>query len=131
MELQRFRSPRRLATMVATIVPIATPQRARGPKAISTPAATPAAGQNTATPSGVSRERLSFADRIYRLPTTTASQAVELIHHARAPLSSVMNERRFNSSNCIRCPPAKPDLRYRIGEAVSGGVEAISQPANP
>jgi hypothetical protein len=31
---------------------------------MSTPAATPAAGQNTATPTGVSRERLSFADRI-------------------------------------------------------------------
>ena len=32
--------------------------------AISAPAATPAAGQNTATPSGVSSERLSFADRM-------------------------------------------------------------------
>src|SRR5215467_11578059 len=30
MELQRFRSPRRLATMVATIVPTTTPQHARG-----------------------------------------------------------------------------------------------------
>ena len=54
----------RLATMVATIVPATTAHRAHGPAAISAPAATPAAGQNTATPSGVSSERLSFADRI-------------------------------------------------------------------
>src|SRR5262249_19054156 len=62
-ELKRFRSPIRLATMVATIVPAVTPQRAFRPKAINVPAATPAAGQNSATPSGVSRARLIFADR--------------------------------------------------------------------
>ena len=50
--------------MVATIVPAATAHRAGGPSAISVPAATPAAGQNTATPSGVSRERLILADRM-------------------------------------------------------------------
>jgi hypothetical protein len=50
--------------MVATIVPAATAHRAEGPKAINVPAATPAAGQNTATPSGVSRERLILADRM-------------------------------------------------------------------
>jgi transposase len=58
------RSPSRLATMVAAIVPATTAQRARGPKAIKVPAATPAAGQNTATPSGVSRARPTFAARI-------------------------------------------------------------------
>jgi hypothetical protein len=31
--------------------------------------------------------------------------------HAAAPPSSVMNSRRLNGSNCIRCPPAKPDCR--------------------
>jgi hypothetical protein len=50
--------------MVATIVPVATATRALGPSAINAPAATPAAGQNTATPSGVSSARLSFAARI-------------------------------------------------------------------
>ena len=64
MELGTFRSPSRLATMVATIVPATTAHRAGGPNAISVPAAMPAAGQNTATPSGVSSARLSFADRI-------------------------------------------------------------------
>ena len=38
MELTRFRSPRRLATTVATIVPATTPHRAFGPRAISVPA---------------------------------------------------------------------------------------------
>ena len=72
--LQRFRSPNRLATMVAAIVPATTGQRARGPSAIRTPAATPAAGQNTATPSGlVSSARLSRAARKYATPTATAS----------------------------------------------------------
>jgi hypothetical protein len=51
---------KRLATMVAAIVPTATAHRPRGPKAMSAPAATPAAGQNTATPSGVSRARLEL-----------------------------------------------------------------------
>ncbi len=50
--------------MVATIVPTTTAHRARGPSAINAPAAMPAAGQNTATPSGVSRARLSLAARI-------------------------------------------------------------------
>ena len=50
--------------MVATIVPATTPHRAVGPKAISVPAATPAAGQNTATPEGVRSARLIFADRM-------------------------------------------------------------------
>ena len=48
--------------MVAAIVPTATGNRARGPRAIRTPAETPAAGQNTATPS-TSRARLSRAAR--------------------------------------------------------------------
>ena len=48
-------------TMVAIIVPATTAHRARGPYAINAPAATPAAGQNTATPSGVSSARLSLA----------------------------------------------------------------------
>ena len=50
--------------MVAAIVPTTTANRALGPTTINVPAAIPAAGQNTATPSGVSRERLSFAARI-------------------------------------------------------------------
>src|SRR3982074_1203421 len=79
MELTRFRSPRRLATTVATIVPATTAHRVRGPKAMSAPAATPAAGQNTATPSGVSRERLNLAEVIWMPPATRGSQ-LKLIH---------------------------------------------------
>ena len=37
--------------MVATMTPVATGARARGPKAIRMPTATPEAGQKTATPS--------------------------------------------------------------------------------
>ena len=62
--LQRLRSPRRLAAIVAAIAPIITGHRAVGPTAMSTPEATPAAGQNTATPSGLVRSaRLSRAAR--------------------------------------------------------------------
>ena len=57
-------SPKRLAAIVAAAAPMATGHFARGPRAIRTPAATPEAGQNTATPSGfVSRERLNRAAR--------------------------------------------------------------------
>src|SRR5262245_40232078 len=52
MVLHMLRSPKRLATMVAAIVPIMTGNRACGPRPMSTPAETPAAGQKTATPSG-------------------------------------------------------------------------------
>src|SRR6202020_3051104 len=72
--LQRLRSPERFAPMVAAIVPTTTGHRARDPRAIRTPADTPAAGQKTATPSGlVSRARLSRADRKYTTTTATAS----------------------------------------------------------
>ena len=48
--------------MVATTTPIATGARASRPNAMSTPAAMPDAGQNTATPSNsVSRCRPSRA----------------------------------------------------------------------
>src|SRR6266700_3289211 len=74
MEPRSVRSPSRLATMVATIAPAATGHRALGPRAINTPAATPEAGQNTATPSGlVSSARLSRAARKYATPTAAAS----------------------------------------------------------
>jgi hypothetical protein len=66
--------------MVATIVPAVTGNRARRPSVIRTPAAIPAAGQNTATPSGlVSRSRLSRAARKYAIPTAMASP-IELTH---------------------------------------------------
>src|SRR4051794_9569415 len=50
--VQALRSPSKLATMVAAIVPTMTGSRTFGPSAINTPDETPAAGQNTATPSG-------------------------------------------------------------------------------
>src|SRR5213079_3584443 len=73
-------SPKRLAAIVAAPAPIATGHSARGPGAIRTPAATPEAGQNTATPSGfVSKERLNRAARKYTIPTAIASP-IELAH---------------------------------------------------
>ena|SRR5205085_1258669 len=64
--LQRFRSPERLAAIVAATVPATTGHRACDPRAIRTPADTPAAGQKTATPSGlVKRARLSRAATKY------------------------------------------------------------------
>src|SRR5712675_678616 len=67
-------SPKRLATRVATMGPTTTGHRARDPRAIRTPADTPAAGQKTATPSGlVSKARLSRAATKYTMPTETAS----------------------------------------------------------
>src|SRR6202048_2627959 len=82
--LQRHRSPRRFAVMVAAIVPTTTGQRARDPRAIRTPADTPAAGQKTATPAGlVSRARLSRADRKYTTPTATVSP-IEPTHRVRS-----------------------------------------------
>jgi len=52
MALHMLRSPSMLATTVAPIAPAMTGSRAPAPRLISTPAEMPAAGQNTATPSG-------------------------------------------------------------------------------
>src|SRR5258705_1159237 len=54
--LERFRSPKRFAAMVAAMVPTTTGHRARDPSAIRTPADTPAAGQKTATSSGFGQQ---------------------------------------------------------------------------
>src|SRR5258705_13150662 len=82
--LQRFRSPERLAAMVAAVVPTTTGHRARDPRAIRAPADTPAAGQKTATPSGLaSRARLSRAAAKYVMPTATASP-IEPTHRVRS-----------------------------------------------
>ena len=62
MALQKLRSPNKFAAMVPAIVPTIAGIRATEPILISTPAAIPAAGQKTATPSGfVSKARLSRA----------------------------------------------------------------------
>src|ERR1700733_4256711 len=61
-ELQMLRSPSKLAAIVAATTPTTTGHRAAEPRAINIPEATPAAGQNTATPStGSSNARLSLA----------------------------------------------------------------------
>src|ERR1700756_300748 len=61
-EFQILRSPSKLAAIVAATTPSTTAHRAAEQKAIKTPEATPAAGQNTATPStGSSNRRLSRA----------------------------------------------------------------------
>ena len=75
-------SPSKLAAIVAAAAPIATGHLARGPSAIRAPAATPEAGQNTATPSGsVSRERPSRAARKKAMPTATATPI--MVTHCR------------------------------------------------
>src|SRR5262245_22810704 len=54
-----LRSPERLATILAVTTARVTGTRTLGPNAMSVPAEMPAAGQNTATPSGfVSRTKL-------------------------------------------------------------------------
>ena len=53
MELSMLQSLNTLANTVAAIVPTMTGHRAFFPRPITRPAATPAAGQKTATPSGV------------------------------------------------------------------------------
>src|SRR5215472_17400789 len=55
MALQKLRSPNKFAAIVPATVPTTTAIRATGPILISTPAAIPAAGQKTATPSGLVR----------------------------------------------------------------------------
>src|SRR5271166_6772684 len=60
MEVERLQCAERLPGMLATIVPTATANLVPGPRAIRTPAATPAAGQNQAMSSGlVRRKKLS------------------------------------------------------------------------
>src|SRR6266851_363445 len=84
--LQRLRSPERFATMVAARVPATTGHRALDPRAIRAPADTPAAGQKTATPSGlVSRARLSCAATKYAMPTATASPIEPTTSELRVP----------------------------------------------
>src|SRR5215208_1860751 len=61
-EFQMLRSLSKLAAIVAATTPTTTVHRAAEPRAIKIPEATPAAGQNTATPStGSSNARLSRA----------------------------------------------------------------------
>src|SRR5262249_47008170 len=82
-EHQTLRSPSRLAEMVAAITPRMTGQRAAEPATIRAPDATPAAGQNTATPSGLERRaRLSRAARKYAIATATVV-AAEAAHAGR------------------------------------------------
>src|ERR1700730_13685879 len=60
--IQTLRSPSKLAAIVAATTPTTTGHQAAEPRAIKIPEATPAAGQNTATPStGSSNARLNRA----------------------------------------------------------------------
>src|SRR5436305_9320488 len=68
--LAKLRSPSRLAAKVAATTPMTTGHRTAEPNATRKPEATPAAGQNTATPSVLStRERLRCATRKKTIPT--------------------------------------------------------------
>ena len=61
-ELPMLRSPSKLAAIVAATTPTTTGHCAAGTRAIKIPEATPATGQNTATPlTGSSKVRLSRA----------------------------------------------------------------------
>src|SRR5262249_6065470 len=53
VEVQRLRSPMKLAAMVPTTTPSTSAGRTRGPNVMRIPAATPDAGQNTATSVGM------------------------------------------------------------------------------
>jgi hypothetical protein len=101
--------------MVAAIAPITTGHRARGPSAISNPAATPAAGQNTATPSGfVSSARASRAARKYAIATAIVSSSQAAL--MRVPPTKPDNGRRTIVGN-----PAK--INPRSGREVSHVAE--------
>src|SRR3569833_2245140 len=78
--LARLRSPSRLAAKVATITPMTTGHRTVEPNATRKPEATPAAGQNTATPSALpSKARLTRAAR-----KKTMATEIEMAHGGRA-----------------------------------------------
>src|SRR5688500_4242551 len=78
--LARLRSPSRLAAKVAATTPMTTGHRTVGPNATRIPEATPAAGQNTATPSVLSiRTRLRRAARKKRIATE-----IEMAHGGHA-----------------------------------------------
>src|SRR5882724_10139212 len=70
--LARLRSPSRLAAKVAATTPMTTGHRTVEPNATKIPVATPAAGQNTATPSVLSsKARLRRAARKKTIATAT------------------------------------------------------------
>jgi hypothetical protein len=63
-EVERLQLPDRLARTLATTVPTATGNLARGPRPTRIPVATPAAGQKAAMSSGlVLKKKLSCAAR--------------------------------------------------------------------
>src|SRR5215471_13561352 len=88
LEAQMVRSLVRLAMMVAALTPMTTDHRTTPtghrtsrPRAIRMPEETPAAGQNTATPSGsVCRKRLRRAAKKYAAQIATVSP-IEASHH--------------------------------------------------
>src|SRR5262249_905162 len=83
VEVQRLRSFVRLAAMVPTTTPNTSAGRASRPNVMRIPAATPDAGQNTATSVGVeSKETPSFAAKKYVNPTAHA-----VIHGTLAALT--------------------------------------------
>src|SRR5262249_49324690 len=106
-ELQKLRSPSRLATMVAAITPKITRHRAEDCATIKVPEATPAAGQNTATPSGFSsRARLRRADRKYASAIDVV--ATTDIAHGGSLASGLRTAARVRSgSRTILLLPAK------------------------
>jgi hypothetical protein len=95
--------------MVAPIAPTATGHRALGPSAIRVPAATPAAGQNTATPSGlVNSRRLSRAARKYPMPTATASPVERA--QSRGPPNAEWRCKTGLRKSSNKGPPSCPGL---------------------
>src|SRR5215831_4937668 len=127
-ELQKPLSPRRLALTVAANAPTTTGHRARGPSAISNPAETPAAGQNTATPSGfVSRARASRAARKYAIATATVSSSQAAV--MRVPLTKLGNGRRTIVGNPAKLNPrsGRKCRMLRKKMRVAGDVGSILQ----
>jgi hypothetical protein len=90
--------------MVAAITPTITGQRAAEPATIKTPEAMPAAGQNTATPSGFSRRaRLSRAERKYATATATVV-TTEIAHGGLALFLRTTAQVRSSSRTIVDCP---------------------------
>ena len=91
----------RLAAKLATTTPITTGHRTVGPNATRKPEATPAAGQNTATPSALSsKARLRRAAR-----KKTIATEIEMAHGGHARCERAGRASLVATSELIVCSP--------------------------
>jgi hypothetical protein len=131
-----------LAMIVAAIAPAATGSRARGPSAMRTPEEMPAAGQNTATPSGwlamrgqaappESRRRQPQRSALSRHPTVAPDRWARMAAAAPAPVGFASRLPRFRVSSTNRPVRWRPATRWFWGHnrlAGHGFAPAASRP---